>query len=742
MTGVDGLHRLLGLPLSSVLTREHLEACYRTEDRARVARAIAQRAPWEVRATLRWADARPRLVLERGWPVFDPEGRLRGYDGVLIDLGPETPSLSEAVLESASHALIAMDLGGTVTLFSRGAERLLGWNASEVVGVRGLLEFHQRPEVAAHADLQSATLGAAIGPGFEALVARARRDGSETREWTWERKDGVRLTVSLTMTLLQTDGEVTGFLGVASDVTADRQAEAGWREYIERLVKLGRHLPGVMFQYQRFPDGHSCFPWSSEGLHALYGVTGEEAHTDATKVFATLHPDDLSRVMESINRSAVELTRWKDEYRVRRDGEVRWHVGNATPEHQADGSVLWHGYISDITERKVFESELVRAREEALEASQVKSQFLANMSHEIRTPLNGILGMTQLLLDAEPPPGQRRFLEPILASGQTLLTVINDILDLSKVESGRLELESVAFSPSEILQRVVQTVSVRAEAKGLPVRLEVSAGVPAYVLGDPTRVTQVLLNLAGNAVKFTDTGEVRLSASYAEGVVRVEVRDTGIGISAETLPRLFQAFTQGDGSISRRYGGTGLGLTISRKLAERMGGSLEVGSVPRGSCFVLSLPLSVSRPPPAPRLAARADPQRRLSVLVAEDNLINALLIRTLLEREGHQVRHVTTGAAAVSETAVAAFDMVFMDMQMPELDGLEATRQIREREESGSDHLTICALTASAMKGDLERCLEAGMDDYLTKPVDPALLLQKLATLGGAIPVPSVTPS
>lgn len=689
-------------------------------------------------------------------PMRDPSGAITHLVVVAVDLTARkaaeaaqtllTSRLKERVeklrvmLDGTEHAVIATDERGLVTFFNRGAELMLGWSGAEVMAVKTPAAFHQFEELRTHALMVSAQLGGTVEPGIMALLERARRGISETREWTWQRKDGSQLTVSLAVTAMRDpSGGVDGFLCVASDMTATRQAEAGWRDYIERLVKLSSHLPGVLYQFQRFPDGRMCFPWASDGLRDVYGVSPNEVRTDATSVFETLHPEDREQVESSIAASAQNLSRWQLEYRVRRaDGTVSWLLGNATPDRQDDGSVLWHGYISDITERKAFENELVRAREAALGASRVKSEFLANMSHEIRTPLNGILGMTQLLFETSPSTEQREFLAAVQVSGHTLLTLINDILDLSKVESGRLEFESVPFSPREVLQRVVQTVSVRAEEKGLRIRLDVDAAVPAYVMGDPTRVFQVLLNLAGNAVKFTERGEVRLAArAPTEGALHIDVVDTGIGIAEDKIPRLFAPFTQGDGSITRRYGGTGLGLAISRKLAEHMGGALRFSSVEGvGSRFEVEFPLATAqREVVAPKASAPLRAARSMKVLLAEDNAINALVVRRLLERDGHAVVHVMTGAAAVEATAHESFDLVFMDVQMPELDGLEATRQIRQRERARGGRVAICALTANAMKGDLEHCREAGMDDYLTKPVDLALMREKLRSLQGSPP-------
>ncbi len=683
-------------------------------------------------------------------PVVDEAGVVTHFMGIQTDISERKAaesaqgearallerslSLLQVVLGSTDHAVIATDATGAITLFNAGAERMLGWTAAEVVGQHNASVLHLDAEVRDHAAALTRSLGEPVA-GFDALVALARRGGRDVREWTFVRKDRSTLTVSLTSTALRGEGGVLqGFVGVASDVTAAHAVEWAKRDALERLTKLGQNLPGVAYQYQLFADGRSCFPWASEGMRDIYGVSPQDVLTDAGPVFAVVHPDDLPWIAASITRSAAELSRWTAEYRVRRpDGSVRWVLGNATPERQPDGSVLWHGYIFDNTERKAFESELVRAREAALDASQVKSQFLANMSHEIRTPLNGILGMTQLLLESEVTAEQRIFLDATRTSGQLLLALINDILDLAKVESGRLELEVLAFSPRELLTRVVQTLSVRAEERGLILGLEVDAAVPALLKGDPTRLLQVLINLAGNGVKFTAKGSVRLAMTRtAQGLLRIAVRDTGIGIAPERLARLFQPFTQVDGTISRRYGGTGLGLTISRKLVERMGGTLGVESVEgQGACFTVELPLPEAASGAVVALSSPAAPTRPSlprSVLVAEDNAINALVVRTLLERDGHRVVHVTTGLAAVEAVARGYFDLVLMDIQMPELDGLEATLRIRDGERARGGHVPICALTANAMKGDVERCLAAGMDDYLTKPVELAVLRQKLA--------------
>ncbi len=718
----------------------------------RVMSAIAAGQPFEMHSTIRRRDGLLRVITCCGEPVLDEAERVVSYEGLLIDDAAQTDALGaqtveraqleqslsvlRAVVDGTEHAIIATDTTGLITLFNCGAERLLGWTAAEMVGLQTPEVFHDVNEVVAHAKGLSRRFGERVEPGFDAFVTIARREQSETREWTYIRKDGHRLTVSLTVTALRNPiGTLVGFLGVAIDVTAQRQAEAARREHLDRLEKISRHLPGVVYQYQVFPDGRSAFPWSSEAMRSIYGHEPEALRHDASQVYSRIHPDDLDRVQQSIATSAQQLTPWTDEYRVRVGDSLRWVHGNATPERGPDGSVLWHGYISDITERKTFEEALVVAREQAIEASRVKSEFLANMSHEIRTPLNGILGLTELLLDSGLEPQERHLLGAIRTSGETLLTLINDILDLSKVESGKLQLETVPFAPSELVERVMQVVGVRAKEKGLSLTVELERSVPPRVLGDPTRVQQVVTNLVSNAVKFTEKGSVRIVVRRAESKgLTVDVHDTGIGIAADKLDALFEAFSQVDGSITRRYGGTGLGLTISKRLAEQMGGRLSVVSREGvGSTFTVTLPL-----PPAEAGSPRAlevespRPARALKVLVAEDNAINALVVRSLLERDGHEVTIVASGLEAVQASAQPGWDLVLMDMQMPVLDGLEATRRIRERERASGTRVPIYALTANAMKGDLERCTDAGMDDYLTKPVNLAVLRQRLAAVAG----------
>jgi PAS domain S-box-containing protein len=402
----------------------------------------------------------------------------------------------------------------------------------------------------------------------------------------------------------------------------------------------------------------------------------------------------------------------------------------------------------DITRRKQTERALTEARERALEASRLKSRFLAAMSHEIRTPMNGVLGLATLLLRTSLDETQHRYADGIRIAGEALLTVLNDVLDLSKLEAGRVDLERVDLDLGAVVDEVVALVAASARAKNLPVVGD-RADLPA-VLGDPGRVRQVLLNLAANAVKFTERGEVvvRVRAERVEPaavVARLEVADSGIGIRPEDRERIFDAFTQADASTTRRFGGTGLGLSISRHLVEAMGGRIGVVSEPgRGSVFWCEIPFerAAGRPAPAPSApapsapasspagsASGSDPGKasgRGVVLVAEDNDINQLVATALLAQLGYEADVAGDGRVALDLVSRRRYDAVLMDCQMPEMDGYAATAELRRRE-AGGPRTPVIALTAGARAEDRDRCLAAGMDDHLAKPLGPAALAEAL---------------
>jgi PAS domain S-box-containing protein len=824
------------------------------------------------------------------------------------------------------------------------------------------------------------------------------------------------------------------FVGVGRDITVRKRVEEEREEALSRLQRISSRVPGMVYEFRLRPDGTTCIPYASEGIQDIYDVSPDEVRDDASIIFARNHPDDNDGVAASIQRSARDLAPWHHEYRILcADGVVRWVFGNALPEREADGSTLWHGFVTDITGRKRVEGELSEAKaltdaseqrfralfeqagdcifliepqdgsspvirdvnesalrilgyardeligrpvslldpiadcpevlrerrprslagemfesshqckdgtirefecvvrevviagrtlaisterditerkraaevlletnrhlaeatvrandlaEQAGMASIAKSEFLANMSHEIRTPMNGVIGMTGLLLDTELNDEQRCFTEIVRSSGESLLGLINDILDFSKIEAHKLDLETLDFDLSTLLDDFAVTLAVRAHEKGLELFCAADPAVPTLLRGDPGRLRQILTNLSGNAVKFTQQGEIAVRASLvsetaAEAVVRFSIRDTGIGIPAKKRDLLFQKFSQVDASTTRQYGGTGLGLAISKQLAELMGGEAglesqegkgsefwftarlgkqaagaQAKSLPPGDLrevralivddsatsreilttrlaswgmrpvevqdgpgalqvlyraledndpfrvavvdmqmpgmdgetlgrairaderladirlvmltslgtrgdarrfqdlgfaayatkpiryeelkAVLSLVLTEragAEPAPRPIVTRHSAHEalnlfasREARILLAEDNITNQQVALGILKKLGLRADAVASGVEALKALEALPYDLVLMDIQMPEMDGIEATHRIRDPQSAVPNHaIPIIAMTAHAMQGDRERCMAAGMNDYVAKPVSPRSLAEVL---------------
>ncbi|MDD1762370.1 MAG: ATP-binding protein [Methanothrix sp.] len=508
--------------------------------------------------------------------------------------------------------------------------------------------------------------------------------------------------------LLESEGRLSDIINFLPDATfvIDKDSRViAWNRAIEKMtdVKAEKMLGKGDYEY--------ALPFYGEKRPILIDAT-----------FGT--DQDLDRIYDNVKRQA-DGSLVAEAYIAQLRDRMAYLLCSASALYDSEGR-FWGAIesIRDITDRRHAEMELQRSKEEAELATRAKSEFLANMSHEIRTPMNAVIGLTGLLLDENLTEKQREYVEIIRNSGDTLLSIINNILDLTKIEANMIELECQPIETQSCIEACIDIVSSSAVEKGLKMTYAIQDDTPETILADPTRLNQILINLLHNAVKFTKKGEVSVSVSgtkqdddYYE--LHFTVKDTGIGISKEKVGLLFQSFSQVDASIARRYGGTGLGLSICKKLVEMMGGRIWVESeVEKGSAFHFVIPVSqpddISSTRSLPGGNGHGHLDQNLSILLAEDNTINQIVTKRMLNKLGCRADVAANGIEAIQALERQHYDVVFMDVQMPEMDGLEATRAIRQRWKNGPK---IIAMTASALKGDKEMCLAAGMDGYISKP-------------------------
>lgn len=621
----------------------------------------------------------------------------------------------EAMMETAADGIVSINAKGIITGINQAVTAILGWEKAQLIGQNVSLLMPE-PDKGRH----DSYLARYLATNEPHIIGNAR-------EVTAQHRDGHTVPVRLAIGHAKLPGEDV-FVGFISDISQRLKMERELKENEEKFRSLIGNIPGAAYRCLDTEGWPMLFV-----SDAVYNITGYPASD-------FLLPNPVRHICDLYHEEHQELLQFDAdtnktfslEYRlVRSDGEIRWVLETGKYVKDDQGRVLWmDGFIMDITTRKQMEQDLQKAKEAAELATEAKSAFLANMSHEIRTPMNAIIGFSDVMLTTDLVAAQRKYVTTINTSANSLLHLLNDILDSAKLEKGQLELDMQDFSLAEMIDMVTSTLSIQARKKRLDIELTLAPELAQYYHGAADRIRQVLMNIVGNAVKFTEKGRVHLSIKPTdEGKLLFSVQDTGIGIAPDRIQHIFEPFTQADASMSRRFGGTGLGTSISKQLVNLMGGEIWVSSeVGKGSCFEFTLPLMPGKPVvKAHRGKAVRLPS--LNILIADDMQQNLDLLRLLLENAGHRVTAVTDGAQAVEYTGQQTFDLLLMDVQMPVLDGLSATRQIRARElETNTPPLAIIALTASVLTEDKLATRNAGMDGFTSKPVDFNILSFEMA--------------
>lgn len=641
---------------------------------------------------------------------------------VLVNNLKISESRLRTIITTAVDGVISMDSQGRIRDFNRSAEIIFGYSDEEVIG-KNIRELMPDPYYTGK-EKDPETI---LSTGFARIIGTSK-------EVIGIRKDGSDFPVRLAIGHGKLSGEDL-FVGFVTDISDRKMIENALKQSEQQVRSLIENIPGITYRCLPNQDWKTLFMSDACESVTGYPVSDFTKPGSARTFHQITHPDDRDRIRKEVDRAVFEKRTFTLEYRIfHKNGEIKWLWENGSGVFGGNGEVLFlDGVILDITERRSIEEALRKAKEKAELAAISKTSFLANMSHEIRTPMNAILGFTEVLLSDNLEKNQRNHLETVKSSAKSLLRLLNDILNTAKLEKGAVELETMDFSLFKLVAELKSTLGLSARKKNLDFEVLQEEGLPEFYSGDSLRIRQILMNLIGNSVKFTDKGKVTFKISRENGNLHFAIQDTGIGIQADRLDKIFEPFTQADVSTTRRFGGTGLGTTICKQLTELMGGQIWAEStLGQGSTFHVLLPLPLGKP----RIEYKAQNGVKLPplrILVVDDVEKNTELVRLLLENLGHTVSTAFNGEEAVKKVTAGSFDLVLMDVQMPGLDGRQATKVIRMHEaEENLSKVPILALTASVFEEDKNSAKDSGMDGFVSKPVDLEQMLAEMARVLG----------
>ncbi|ASM50433.1 hypothetical protein PESP_a2465 [Pseudoalteromonas espejiana DSM 9414] len=642
---------------------------------------------------------------------------------LLLEEKSADESRLNAILGTAIDGIVTIDHTGTILSFNDAATKIFGWRENQVQGHN--VKMLMADDIARHHDgylsnAKNIDLGKVIG---------INRDVSA------KHKNGHLFPIRLGIGEVNQPGQMPLYVGFITDLTEQRALQQSLVEKEQKYRSLMDNMPGVAFRCKY--DENWSMLFISPNIAELTGYSPDEFTESCIEFNDLILKTDQQAVNEAVKEAMDACLKYSVEYRIRhRNGKILWLLDKGSFTCDEQGNPQWiDGVLVDITEHKEYESKLEQAKLQAEEAAQAKQSFMANMSHEIRTPMNSIIGFSDLLMDTPLNQEQQKHLVTVNNAARSLLRLLNEVLDTAKLERGKLTIEPIHFSLKQVLDSIISTFWLEAKKKDLNLKLTIKESVASTYFGDPDRLRQILTNLIGNAIKFTEQGSVELTVSTTQtDQLFFEVQDTGIGIAKDRIKAIFQPFVQADATTTRRFGGTGLGTTISKQLVELMGGTINlVSEENRGTCFYFSLPLKQGDAKKIDHFEGLHTQLPSLRVLVVDDIEQNTELLSLLLSKDQHLVSKAGNGLEAIEIFEKQDFDVILMDIHMPECDGIEATTKIREIEKQRQLKFTpIIALTASVLQQDKLTAKKAGMNGFANKPIDINQLNQEIAQVLG----------